>query len=369
MQKIYTGSCDIIGEILCEIKTRKFLLVCGKSFDCSTVKDVIAELGIPYVRFSEFSPNPLYEDVVKGVSQFKKGQCDTIVAVGGGSAIDVAKCIKLYSKMVEDRCFLEQEYKDTHIPLVVIPTTAGTGSESTRFAVIYYRGNKQSVTHDSILPDYAVLDSSLLETLPVYQKKCSVMDALCQGIESWWSVNSTPESRALSEKSVRTILENIDGYIEKNDSYCAGNILTASNIAGQAINITQTTAAHAMSYKLTSMYSFPHGHAVAVCLPEVFRKMIENDAKCTDKRGREYLQEVLFNIADAFNCKSPSEAIIKFENLLARLELKKPSSASKGKDVELLTDSVNPIRLSNNPVMLDKVCLKYMYERIVKDEA
>ena len=256
MQKIYTGSCDVIRKILSEIKTQKFLLVCGKSFDLSKTKDVIEKLGIPYIRFSEFSSNPLYEDVVKGVSRFKEERCDTIVAVGGGSAIDVAKCIKLYSNMNEDICFLEQEYADSGVPIVAIPTTAGTGSESTRFAVIYYKGNKQSVAHESIVPDYAVLDSSLLKSLPVYQKKCTLMDALCQGIESWWSVNSTEESRLYSKKAVELILDNMAGYIEKNEESCAENILIASNYSGKAINITQTTAAHAMSYKITSMYKF-----------------------------------------------------------------------------------------------------------------
>ena len=93
------------------------------------------------------------------------------------------------------------------IPFLAMPTTAGTGSEATRYAVIYYDGKKQSVTHDSVVPDVAILEPKVLKTLPLYQKKCTMMDALCQGIESWWSMNSTDESKA-REKMEKLLSKN-----------------------------------------------------------------------------------------------------------------------------------------------------------------
>ena len=134
-------------------KYKKVLLVCDSSFPYLNIKDAILEALPSYVAFNGFSPNPLYEDVLKGVRIFNSEHCDAIVAVGGGSCIDVAKCIKLYHQMPDDKLCFEQPYKDTGVSLIAIPTTAGTGSESTRYAVIYYRGIKQSITHDSIIPN------------------------------------------------------------------------------------------------------------------------------------------------------------------------------------------------------------------------
>ena len=129
------------------------------------------------VTFSGFTPNPLYEQVCDGTGLFKKTGCDTILAVGGGSAIDVAKCIKL-AVLAEDGVDAIIPPRVSHcfpidgalIPLIAIPTTAGTGSESTHNAVMYYEGAKQTVTNDGILPDYAILEPSVLKTLPLYQK-------------------------------------------------------------------------------------------------------------------------------------------------------------------------------------------------------
>ena len=121
-----------------ELNPKNFLLVCGRSFRSLG----IGPLFSPAAVFDGFTPNPLYEQVREGVRLFREAGCGTIVAVGGGSAIDVAKCIKLFCQMRDDVPYLQQEYKDTSVPLIAIPTTAGTGSESTRHAVIYKDGAK-----------------------------------------------------------------------------------------------------------------------------------------------------------------------------------------------------------------------------------
>ena len=257
MQTIYNGISNL-GKVIAD--SQKVMLVCDASYPFLSIKPQVDDILHDAIVFNDFASNPLYEQVCKGVELFNANQCDTIVAVGGGSAIDVAKCIKLYCKMSADQLFLDQPYEDTGVRLVAIPTTAGTGSESTRYAVIYYEGKKQSVTHTSIIPDVAILEPSVLKTLPLYQKKCTMLDALCQGIESWWSVNSTDESKPISKKAVELIMANWRAYIFDNNEKAAAQIMTAANLAGQAICITQTTAAHAFSYKVTSLYGLPHGH-------------------------------------------------------------------------------------------------------------
>ena len=339
-----------IGNILHTLECRKFLLVCGSSFQRLPVAEYFQTLDIPYVTFTDFTPNPQYDEVCRGVEVYRSNSCDAIVAVGGGSAMDVAKCIKLYAKMADDTCYLDQPYVDTGIPLIALPTTAGTGSESTRFAVIYHHGEKQSVHHDSILPDYAVLEPAVLYTLPDYQKKCTLMDALGQAIESWWSVAATAESRRLADQAVRSIVAHWRDYIFDNDADATMEILRASNLAGQAIHITTTTAPHAMSYKLTTMYGIPHGHAVALCLPRVWEYMRGNVA-------------VLDDIAAALGTK---DAVKLLDEMLAEMALEKPIAQNREEELAMLVNGVNLERLSNHPVKLSAETLHELYEQIVR---
>ena len=211
------------------------------------------------------------------------------------------------------------------------------------------------------------MDPSCLKTLPLYQKKCTMMDALCQGIESWWSVNSTEESYKYSRKTVELIMANWRKYIFENDDEAAANIMLAANYGGRAINITQTTAAHAFSYKITSLYKLPHGHAVAVGLPEIWEYMLGNMDKCIDNRGQEYLEFIFKQIAQAMGCEAPQQAIMEFRNMMDLMAMVNPVSSNLLFDIQHLTYSVNPVRLKNNPVELDETTIMKLYEIIVKE--
>lgn len=351
----------------------KVFVVSDSSFPFLNIKDDIENMGVPHVMFSDFTPNPVFEDVCKGIDLFQITKCDCILAVGGGSAIDVAKCIKLavlaeegksaiIPPLVSQRLPIDGE----KIPFVAIPTTAGTGSESTHNAVMYFEGAKQTVTNDGVLPDYAVLEPSVLKTLPLYQKKCTMMDALCQGIESWWSVNSTEESYEYSRKTIELIMANWRKYIFENDDEAASQIMLAANYGGRAINITATTAAHAMSYKITSLYKLPHGHAVAVCLPAVWKYMTTHLDGCIDKRGCNYLEGIFKQISTSMGYSNPDDAIEGFEDMMKEMELNLPVGVDREKELEVLTESVNPVRLKNNPVLLSAAVLSSLYSSIVE---
>lgn len=363
-QKIISGYniSNQLGDVLKKTSCRKFMLVCDSAFGFLKIKDVISGLSESIITFDGFTPNPVYEDVCKGVNIFRDNACDAVIAVGGGSTIDVAKCIKLFSVLPPEKNYLQQDYKDSEIPLIAVPTTAGTGSESTHFAVIYSGGKKISVAHKSILPDFVVLDHSLLLTLPQYQKKCTMLDALCHGIESWWSVNSDKESIELSKAAVGKIVQYKDKYLE-GDEYAAEQILLAANLAGKAINVTKTTAAHAMSYKLTSMYGIPHGHAVAVCLPRLWEFMYAHPEKCVDTRGVKYLKKILTDIAGAFGEKDVEGGVKQFDKLLNNLQINAPEITSN--DLQVLVSSVNTERLKNNPVLLNAEDLSVIYREIM----
>lgn len=372
-QNISLGIDNLLETLRGNACKKLFIVTGSHTYASFNFKDVISRMDVSKVFFNDFTPNPLYEQVCNGVDLFERENCDSIVAIGGGSAIDVAKCIKLAVLAKEGKNAIIPpmvntgvHIEGTKIPLIAIPTTAGTGSESTHNAVIYYNNSKQTVVNDYILPDYAILESSVLKSLPLYQKKCTMMDALCQGIESWWSVNSTEESYCFSQETVALIMRYWKPYIFENDDEAAANIMLAANYSGRAINVTQTTAAHAMSYKITSHYGLPHGHAVAICLPAIWKYMINHMDKCVDPRGTTYLSDIFIRIAKAIGKDSPFDAVNFLFNMNEKMELDCPMLHDFDGDLAILISSVNPIRLKNNPIYLDDDTIANLYKTILK---
>ncbi len=346
---------------------QKVLLVCDGSIRfLDDLNKKLNGIKVPMVRFSDFQPNPLYESVVKGVDLFRVEGCDSIIAIGGGSAIDVAKCIKLYCNLPgkgEKGKWLNETIIPNDLPFLAMPTTAGTGSEATRYAVIYFEGRKQSITSDSIIPETVLLDSSVLKTLPLYQKKATMCDALCHAIESFWSVNSNEESKAFSSRAIQGIMENMDGYLNNTEEGCYGMLL-AANTAGKAINITQTTAGHAMCYKITSLFGLAHGHAAIICNRVLFPWMIRNVDKCIDPRGKKYLTKTLDEIGQAIGVEDAWTGAEKLKNIFEKLKLEIPI-ATEAQYKELRT-SVNTERLKNHPIALSIEDIDILYHEAFK---
>lgn len=345
----------------------KIFLVCDDSIRfLDEFNKKIENINTPMVRFSDFCPNPLYESVVKGVQVYRKEGCDSIIAVGGGSALDVAKCIKLYANSYGDGTFgewLDAEIIPNNIPFLAMPTTAGTGSEATRYAVIYYKGVKQSITSDSFIPGVVLMDPNALKTLPLYQKKATMCDALCHAIESFWSVNSTDKSKAYSKEAIQGVIKYMDGYLNNTDEGRAG-MLRAANTAGKAINITQTTAGHAMCYKVTSLFGSAHGHAAILCNRVLFNWMIENTDKCIDPRGKEYIEKTLDEIGVALGCTDAKTGANKLVEIFDMLELEVPEATDE--QYEELKTSVNPVRLKNHPIALNIETIDKLYHEVLR---
>lgn len=173
-----------------------------------------------------------------------------IVSVGGGSTIDVGK-------------WLAFKYKLKH---TAIPTTAGTGSEVTKYCVLTTDGKKK--TYDLKEPDSYVLNPSLVVSLPPLYTLSSGLDALSQAMEAHWSTNATEESRNYSAIAIELAVNNLKASLrEPKDEKLRMNMLLAANFSGKAINITRTNVCHAISYPLTELYNIPHGIACAMSLP------------------------------------------------------------------------------------------------------
>lgn len=323
-------------------------IVCG-----NMLKEKVRE-NLSWIKnkiiFSDFCSNPKYEDIKKGLNIFKNGEYNKIISIGGGSSIDVAKCIKLFSSLENEFDFLEGKYNYNNIIHIAIPTTAGTGSESTEIAVMYYKNKKLSISHGSILPDDAILDRTFLNTLSNYQKKSTLLDALCQAIESYWSKGATDESKLYARESIKLIMENYKDYLSDNKSFDV--ILKASNLSGKAINISRTTAPHSMSYILSQKYNISHGHAVALCLIPCWKKLhTKADAN---------LKSILMELCEILEVSSIDESINLIEKLIKSFDLPKV----KIDNMEVLADNINTERMNNNPILFDYDDIIDLYKNI-----
>ncbi len=368
-QKILSPANDYreLDEHLKGLGAKGVFLVCGPSMrrlNIGRYFDALPErLGVKVVRFSDFVPNPRYESVVEGIEKFHASGCDVIVAVGGGSPMDVAKAIKLYANMKPGSDYFHQTIVPNDIPFIAVPTTSGSGSEATRYSVLCYEGDKRSINDYSGIPSAVVLDPSVLDSLPMYQRQSTMLDALCHGIESYWAVQSTEESKSFARESIRMVMDHMESYL-RNEPEGNAKMLRASYIAGKAINVTQTTAGHAMSYKLTMRYDLAHGFACALCVNALWPYMLEHVDDCNDPRGADYLRTVFSEIAAAMGCKTAEEGPNKFQRILSKMSLEVPK-VKDGDDYLILRSSVNPARLKNHPVCLDEDSIERLYRDIL----
>ena len=359
---INNNCSDYLKKVIKTISPKKVFLVTGKqSYTKSGSEEFIQEvlLNTDTVIFSDFSKNPKINDVLRGIELFKKHQCNLVIAIGGGSVIDMAKLINIFA---HQQCnpfeIIDNNKKITEkgIPFIAIPTTAGSGSEATHFAVLYVDNQKYSVAHKFMLPDYAIIHSDFTYNIPSYSAACSGVDALCQAIEAMWSINSTEESIAYSKEAIKLIKEHLSKAVHNNNQESRKAMSKASFLAGKAINIAKTTAPHALSYSFTIMYDIPHGHAVALTLPSFIEynyNVTEKD--CVDKRGVSFIKKNIEEICYLFKT-SPNNAkgffTDFFESLGLELSIKK---LIKDKfDLGAIIDSVNIERLNNNPREISK---------------
>lgn len=307
------------------------------------------------VMFNKYSPNPKYEEALEGLDLFRKEKCDVVIAIGGGSCMDIAKTIKLFSGLNPNEDYLKQEPIFVKMPLICIPTTAGTGSEATRFAVIYKDNEKVSLVHDSIFPNIAILDPLFLPGLPEYVRKSALLDAFCQAIEGYWAINANENSRVYSERALSLFLNTVNFY---SDDYRFADpyMMKVAYLAGQSINISMTTASHAMSYKLTVVKGVAHGHAVSLTLPYVCEYMLE-------KTGNKTLLQVFDNLSHIFGVTRDNLAV-KLKEVIDKFELGKVIVTEK--ELKELVKAVNTERLQNSPVMLDEFAVESIYRQSLK---
>ncbi|MCS7477823.1 phosphonoacetaldehyde reductase [Umezawaea endophytica] len=224
----------------------------------------------PHRHFADVVPNPQITDVVRGAGVVERYAPDVVVGVGGGSALDTAKAVRLLppSRGEAERVLggVAPVRPGQPPKLVLVPTTAGSGSEVTTFATIYVGTRKFSLDHPLVKADVALVDPTLTYTCPPALTAHCALDATAHAIESWWSVSASPASRDLARQALSRLVPVLRAGVGEMTESRRGALCDAAVLAGQAIDLTRTTAAHAFAYPTTAHFGVPHGLACALHL-------------------------------------------------------------------------------------------------------
>lgn len=295
---VYTGT-SYFGEyarkeIITEIKKRKFnkalvvtdamLVKCGVA---EKIENVLKDGGISYEIDDEVKPNPTIANVHTGFDKLKASGADFIIAVGGGSVIDTAKAIAVIANNPDNYDVVSLEgvdkSKNPPMPIIAVPTTAGTGSETTMDYVITNTEQKRKMAcmDSMVVPVVAILDTDIMASLPLKMTAATAMDALTHAVESYLSKGAFDFSEMLSLKAVSLISANFLKVIKNlNDLEARKALAMAQYMAGMSFTNVGLGIVHSMAHPLSAFYDVPHGVANALILPYVLKF---NSVACEDK--------------------------------------------------------------------------------------
>ena len=290
-------------ELAGEIKNRGFkkvFLVSDKALVeagvTKKVEDVLNNSDIPYELYDEIKPNPTIKNVTDGVAACKKSKADLIVAVGGGSSIDTAKGISIVMTN-PDRADIKSlnglsNTVNRGMPIIALPTTAGTAAEVTiNYVITDEEAEVKMVCVDpNDIPILAIIDSELMASMPKGLAAATGMDALTHAVEGYITKAHNEMSDMFHMKAIKLIFKNLASAVNDKEPYAVEQIGLAQYIAGMGFSNVGLGIVHSMAHQLGAVYDTPHGIANAMLLPTVMRFNGENSE--TAQRFREILCEI-----------------------------------------------------------------------------
>lgn len=376
---VYTGT-SYFGEyarekIKDEIEKHHFhkaLLVTDKDLIkagvAGKIEEVLIKNEVPYEIYDDIKPNPTIGNVQHGVSVYQMSGSDFIIAVGGGSVIDTSKGIAVIANNPENLDVISLEgpdkSKNMAVPIIAVPTTAGTGSETTMDYVITntLEKRKMACMDSKVVPVAAILDTEIMASLPIKLTAATAMDALTHAVESFLAKGAFSFSEMLSLKAVSLIADNFLKVLEKPDDFeVRKELAIAQYMAGMSFTNVGLGIVHSMAHPLSAFYDIPHGVANALILPNV----LEFNAKaCPEK-----MIELAAAFDKNFDKKADSEkaadlcvdTIRKF-NTAAGLPQKLIEIGVKAEDINDLSESAfSDVSTLDNPVDVTVEDIKKLY--------
>ena len=355
------NTIEDIKKFINDKNFKKIFLLCGKkSFTNSgadiIIKKIISENQKEIIFFYKGSEIPELPELIDIIKKIRNFQPDLILAIGGGAVIDYAKI----ANVVEEKPDLKNlivnysyPFKQKYTKLAIIPTTAGSGAEVTSNAVIYVDGVKHSFESQMLIPDYYFLIPEFLVSAPKKIKASAGFDAIAQALESLVSKKSNDDSLNYATESLKISLKSYISFLNDPNFKNASEMSIAANLAGKAINISKTTAPHAVSYPFTSLFNISHGHSVSLFFEKFFKFNYDNLNKADTSFNLKNRFDLIFNLFDVSNIKEFNAKIssikkqAKLEDNLVKLKIDVKKNAKN------ILGGINLLRLGNNPVKID----------------
>ncbi len=289
------GALNFAGQYANNFGAKKVLMVTDPGVISAGWATKVAEsleaAGLPFVIYSDITPNPKSEEVMKGTEIYFSQQCDVIVAVGGGSPMDCAKGIGIASSNRKN--VLEFEGIDNvdipGPPLICVPTTAGSSADVSQFAIITNQQErvKIAIISKTVVPDVALIDPATTVTMDAYLTACTGMDALVHGIEAFVSTANSPVMDLHALEAIRLIhLNLIDAISNPDDIELRGKMMLGSLQAGLAFSNASLGAVHAMAHSLGGYLDLPHGECNSILIDHVMAYNYEVSSERYERIGR-----------------------------------------------------------------------------------
>ncbi len=272
------GSLRQLPKTAEKLQKKKALIISGPHLNKIGLVDqcqkVLQEAGIESGAFTETEGNPSTETVEKAVAAFRTSGADFLVAFGGGSPLDVAKAVAVVASYGGTVTEYEGGGKvpGPVVPMIAIPTTAGTGSEATSFSVItdHSRNYKLTVSSNYLLPSYAILDPELIASVPAGTAAACGVDAMVHALEAYLSLAASPFSDMFAKKALELIGGSLRAYVANRKNEAAAEaMMTGSLFAGIAFSHARLGNVHAMSHPVSAYFNIAHGVANAILLPVI----------------------------------------------------------------------------------------------------
>ncbi len=320
--------------------------------------------------FSEFRPNPTVDHAAQAARERDASGADLVIGLGGGSAMDVAKAARALAVREGAGRPPEEASRSLarrHARLVLVPTTAGTGSEVTQFATLYRNGRKTSLDAEGVQADLSVVDPALTDACPAPLTWSCAFDALAHAIESLWSVRSTRRSRLYARAALSQLAPILAEADEIPTPEERDVLSEASVLAGRAINITRTTAGHALSYPLTTHLGIAHGLACALNLTWLATLIEDADARAVaDPLGPGAVSQAVASIRDGLSIRdgigTAIADLLRYRKLMPAF----PVGVGKATLVELIVDEGMACnRMSGTPIRLERAQLMACMDRVL----